>query len=278
MMPFLAVFLACTRGGSTVDSAASEVDLVPPVPAGPPALQGTIMLTHRAELFIDGGVSAEVPDIPFYAGASFYTQPYYPADQYLGSATACYTISTAELLPWPTNVDVGQTVYATVGDASINLARNKFDEETILYEWDAAKQVDAPAVLEVPGTSFGWADNPETVALVEPFEDVSAMMGALQNIALTGRGELPLNAPTLASRLVFAVQQRFDEGHIFTTCVTPDDGRLIVDLSALGLEDLTSIYRVSLDRENVTLIEDERLGRVVLSASESVAFVDYDLP
>ena len=277
VLPMSLVF-ACAGKDAVVDSSAPEVDLVPPVAAGPAALHGYLQLTHRAELYIDAGVSAEVPEIPFYAGASFHSTPYFPVDQFASSATACYTIPTADLVPWPTNVDVGQTVYANVGDATIDLARLKFDEETILYEWDAAKQVDAPAALGVPGTSFGWADHPETVTLVEPFEDVSAMMGALQDIALTGRGEIPLNTPTLASRLVFAVQQRLDEGHLFTTCITPDDGQLTVDLSALGLSDLPSIYRVSLDRETFTLIEDDSLGLVVLSASESVAFMDYDVP
>ena len=274
----MSLVFACAGKDAVVDSSAPEVDLVPPVAAGPAALHGYLQLTHRAELYIDAGVSAEVPEIPFYAGASFHSTPYFPVDQFASSATACYTIPTADLVPWPTNVDVGQTVYANVGDATIDLARLKFDEETILYEWDAAKQVDAPAALGVPGTSFGWADHPETVTLVEPFEDVSAMMGALQDIALTGRGEIPLNTPTLASRLVFAVQQRLDEGHLFTTCITPDDGQLTVDLSALGLSDLPSIYRVSLDRETFTLIEDDSLGLVVLSAAESVAFMDYDVP
>ena len=277
VLPMSLVF-ACAGKDAVVDSSAPEVDLVPPVAAGPAALDGYIMLTHRAELYLDAGVSTEVPEIPFYAGASFHNTAYYPADQYLGSAAACYTIPIADLVPWPTNVDVGQTVYANVGDATIDLARLKFDEETILYEWDAEKQVDAPAALGVPGTSFGWADHPETVTLVEPFEDVSAIMHTLQNIALTGRGELTLNTPTLASRLVFSVQQRFDEGHIFTTCITPDDGQLNVDLSALGLSDLPSIYRVSVDRETFTLIEDDTLGRVALTASESVAFMDYDIP
>ncbi|MBK9370939.1 MAG: hypothetical protein IPN01_32390 [Deltaproteobacteria bacterium] len=78
VLPMSLVF-SCAGKDAVVDSATPEVDLVPPVAAGPAALDGYLQLTHRAELTIDAGVSAEVPEIPFYAGASFYTTPYYPA-------------------------------------------------------------------------------------------------------------------------------------------------------------------------------------------------------
>jgi hypothetical protein len=277
-MPYLwFLIFACNSERGTPDSTATTYTWPAPVSAGEKVLQGSVALSRNSELTSAGGTLERHPSSTFYAGASFYTAPYFPDDLFVGDGPVCVKMGEDYLLPLPANVDVGPVVVMSIAESPINLRRFEWDEETIQYDWFEEEDFDVPAALHMPGSPVQWEKQSESVPMVDPFDDMDTMMDELYQISLLGQGGISVNTAHQPSQLIFGISQLGPDGHTFTSCRLPDDGELEVALTTIGVTDMSTIYRLSIQRIAYTILEGAAEGPVILSVGELVTYSNHDV-